>query len=113
MTAFKWLRWDVSLFLLCVLIFVVWPQLDYWWAGQFYRAGEAFYLRNLPPVQWVYRGFSISMGRMPSMVAAMADPAGFTWCAYLGAAAPSTWTHCPATRLFSVGAAVVRAGAIG
>ncbi len=53
MTAFKWLRWDVSLFLLCVLIFVVWPQLDYWWAGQFYRAGEEFYLRNLPPVQWV------------------------------------------------------------
>ena len=58
MTAFKWLRWDVSLFLLCVLIFVVWPQLDYWWAGQFYRAGEEFYLRNLPPVQWVYRGFA-------------------------------------------------------
>ena len=46
-------------------------------------------------------------------LAAMADPAGFTWGAYLGAAAPSTWTHCPATRLFSVGAAVVRARAIG
>ena len=42
MTAFKWLRWDVSLFLLCVLIFVVWPQLDYWWAGQFIALEKSF-----------------------------------------------------------------------
>ena len=103
MTAFKWLRWDVSLFLLCVLIFVVWPQLDYWWAGQFYRAGEEFYLRNLPPVQWVYRGFAWL--QWPILLALLG--------ALIWALRPSTWTHCPATRLFPVGVAVVRARAIG
>ena len=58
MTTSAWLRWDWPLFLLCVLIFFIWPELDYWWASHFYKAGEGFYMRDLPPVQWVYRGFA-------------------------------------------------------
>ncbi len=53
-----WWRWDIALFVGCGLIFVIWPDIDYWWASLFYRAEEGFYLRDLALVQGVYRGFA-------------------------------------------------------
>ncbi len=77
-----WRRWDVFLFLLSVAIFLIWPNLDYWWASQFYRPGDEFYLRDLPPVLWVYRGFAwlqwpILIGLLGALVwAVRRQPAG-------------------------------------
>ena len=58
MINFAWWRWDVVLLAACVLIFLLWPELDYWWASLFYRVEDGFFLRELAPVQWVYRGFA-------------------------------------------------------
>ena len=58
MINFAWWRWDVVLLTACVLIFLLWPELDYWWASLFYRVEDGFFLRELAPVQWVYRGFA-------------------------------------------------------
>ena len=66
-----------------MLIFVVWPQLDYWWAGQFYRAGEEFYYETCRRCSgfaeaspgcngrscWLYLGRLFGVARPPGHIA--------------------------------------------
>ena len=52
-------RWDIWLFLSCSTLFVLFPQIDFWFASQFYDADKGgFFWNQYAWVKFIYKTFA-------------------------------------------------------